>query len=202
MFSLFRPPSPADPGQAFWQWFQREQATLFAPGEDPGAAFCAISRELARVHRGLSFELGPVSEGVRELVISAGGVQDVIPIARALVEAAPAVPGWRIVGLRPRRPGGGEVILGGVRLCCADVRFRAEPDGDRIGVVLHIAGYSPTRDHVHEQAAFLLLDRLLGEEEVASRLGFIEFEPLLDPPEPGLRPIEELASVVGAPAAA
>jgi hypothetical protein len=161
----------------FWNWFQAHDSALFAvkTGNEP---ICGeLSEELHRVHPALTFEFGPVESGRREFVLSADGIKDAFPAVLALGRAAPALSRWTIIRFRPPRPDVTQISVGGLHVDARTVQFLAEPDGDRTGLTVSVPGYKATPKKTYEQAAYLLLDGMLGEYAVETGVGFIEIVP-------------------------
>jgi hypothetical protein len=193
------PLSRTDREQQFWRWFAANSERLkgLSSRDDRGNALIAeIDRELARVHHGLTWEHDP-KEGV--LVISADGNRKLFPAVQKLVAAAPSIPGWRIVGFRQRSLLGDGFSLeySNYKVRFSDPWFRLEPDGTKVGVTLFLPHPQEADRQAIGSAAFLLLDMALGEYDVETKLGFVEWKPLPEQPTAqGLRPFKELPSAV------
>jgi len=187
------------PEGRFWNWFQAHDSALFAvkTGSEP---ICGeLSEELHRVHPALTFEFGPVESGRREFVLSADGMKDAFPAVLDLGRAAPALSRWTIIRFRPPRPDATQVSLGGVHLDARSVQFLAEPDGERTGLIVSVPGYKATPNKTYEQAAYLLLDGMLGEYAVETGVGFIEIV-AAEGRRPGQwRPLTQVREAVRAP---
>lgn len=189
--------STADAG--FWRWFRAHagEAATIKQGSEPIMA--KLAAELRRVDERLVFEVGGIASTAapRELIISAGGLREVFPVVERLVAAAPPIDGWRVIAFRPRKPGhrlqfrdrevGGEELR---------FRFLSPPQAGR---PLDIAVYleTPAVDETSMQIVFLLLDFTLGEFDVATQLGKIEFLPISQAPDDA-RPLTELTAIVDA----
>jgi hypothetical protein len=78
----------------------------------------------------------------------------------------------------------------------ADVTFLAEPDGDKLDLVLYLPDYERTPDHLFEQAGFLFLDRAIGEYDVATHIGAIDFRPAHQRPRDGAHALTELPALL------
>ena len=200
MFGFLRRKAPGSPEDRFWQWFQKHEAELidYDPNTDGHGMVHRVGKELARVHSGLNFEFGGPEGGRKEFVVSAGGIKDVFPAVRRLVEAAPDLPRWKITAFRPRRSDLTDMRLkiGELDLGPEDITFLAEPEGKKLDLVLYLPDYESTPDHVYEQAAFLFLDLALGEYDVATRIGAIDFRPADARPRDGAHALTELPALV------
>ena len=176
VFGLMPLTLPAQsPEATFWQWFQQHEPALLAvrTGREP---ICdQLAEAMQRVKPELTFEFGPLERGRREFVISADGIRDAFPAVQRLAAAAPALDHWTVTAFRPGRPGPHVLEVGSVRVSSEKVLVRAEPDGERTGVTLAIPAYRRSDEKAFEQAGYLLLDALLGEYAVETRIGFIEF---------------------------
>lgn len=73
----------------------------------------------------------------------------------------------------------------------------AEPDGDRVGLILYIKGLSAENEDSAAQASFILLDSALGEYVVEEKIGFIEIIALPDDPKVfSLHPFASIREIV------
>ena len=193
-------PAADSPFDGFWQWFAGAEARLRAAHDgrdseplDLQEAVAEISDRLRRVHPELCFEFGRADDGVYELILSAGGIRSLFPAVSALMQAAPQVPGWRVIAFRPRKDSDYRVCLGGLTLEAEALWYRLSPAEDHADLELHIEGLTTESLEILGSAAFLMLDAALGEYDVATRIGAIDFEPLPDDPAAeGLKPITEL----------
>ncbi len=178
----------------FWAWFQKNSDRLFQFERDQDRVFDDLAAALQRVNPHLTFEFGPVLDGRREFVVSAGGIHEAFPAVRALTSAAPSLSTWQIIPFRQPKSLGLTVHFGDTKLGADDIYFEHEPDGDRIGLRLHVRGYGPETEEVLGQAAFILLDNALGEYVVETRVGYIDLQPLPEPPD-DLEPFGNIRTV-------
>lgn len=112
--------------QRFWRWFQANSARLFAFESDQEVTFHDLTVELHRVNSNLTFEFGPVENGRREFIVSAGGIQAAFPAVRSLVASAPALPAWTVIPFRPPKSLDLRLAIGGLELGVDDLARRAE----------------------------------------------------------------------------
>ena len=169
-----------NPAEDFWTWFQAHESAYYAL--DPTNViererlFDDLSAHLTEVNEELTFEFGPVIDGRRDFVVSAGGTKEAFPAVRDLVEHAPALAKWRVIAFRPRRSPVNTIEFQDVSLDPEKVLVELVPDGDKIGLVVYMNHYTQARNTEFGQAAFLLLDEALGEYDVETKVGFIEFK--------------------------
>jgi hypothetical protein len=83
-------------------------------------------------------------------------------------------------------------------LSAGDLWFVAAHDERQgmIALTIYVRGLTPQNEVGVKQAAFLLLDSLLGEYDIETRVGGIEWKPAPDQPAPPLRSIRELPATV------
>jgi hypothetical protein len=184
--------------QRFWDWFAKNSDRLHDFDEDnQEALFEELGRQLSKIERGLVFEIGPPND-VRELYISADGIEERFPAVERLVAAAPKLPNWQIAAFR--QPGDPEATISFAdqNLGADDIWFKAHRGEGKTDLDLYVRGMESPEDEAIGGAVFLLLDNLLGEYVVAKKIGGIEWHPLpADPKAVGLRPFVELRKVFG-----
>ncbi len=88
----------------FWHWFQQHQDELFDFERDQESTFDRLNAALGAVDDDLTFEFGPVREGMREFVISAAGLKRAFPAVERLYNARPSLDRFHVTAFRPRRP--------------------------------------------------------------------------------------------------
>lgn len=185
--------------EAFWSWFQDNTAFLETYAEDTSTVIAAVGKRLDSVSRDLAFEMGLADDGIYEFIVSAEGIRAVFPEVIALTKAAPSILGWRIIAFRPRKPGGlGQVVrFEGTELGTGALWYRADRREEKLDLALAIEGQDKDSAHGLLGPVFLLLDAALGEYDVTTRIGVIEFDDCpADPAAAGLSPLVDLAAEV------
>jgi hypothetical protein len=189
--------SPVSPEAEFWTWFAANESMLLDVEHDTDHVVEAIFLRLMRVDTALAFDVGPERDGRRQFVVSACGDPLAFPAVLKLVSAAPPLERWTITAFRPRREAKGSFELhGGGMLDLETVRFAAEPAEGRLDVTLFIPAFRRALAEEYEVVGLLLMDIVLGELDVMTRLGEVSVAPL----QPGVesRPLAELPAVVDA----
>src|SRR4051812_44407217 len=130
-----------DPDARFWKWFGENQERLLGWQSDPHGMAEAVIKPLRKVDERLTFEFGPIVNGVGEFIVSADGNRHLFPVVERLVRAAPPLPRWRITAFRPRRPLRA-MRIGERTVHPEDVRFIAYADSPHVGIVLLITGWT------------------------------------------------------------
>lgn len=182
----------------FWEWFRRNSERLFHFEQDQEAVFAELSGALARVSKGLTFEIGvEVKGGQREFIVSADGIRELFPVVQRLVAAAPALPGWTIVAFRQPKSLDFSIRIGEHELGADDVWFSATPEGERTALTLYVRGLTDENRRALAPAVFLLLDSAVGEYNVATKVCGIDSRPLPeDPAALGLQPLPALRELM------
>ena len=187
-----------DKVHAFWTWFSKNEAALYAMQpenvEVREALFDRVSEQLEKVDENLTFEFGPPEHGVRDFVISAAGIRSSFPAVEQLARQAPVLPRWKIIAFRPRRSPVNTLTYADITLIPKDVQVALFRDGKKIGLVLYFKSYSEAQKNAYGQAGYLLLDEALGEYDVETKVGYVEFKKLdADTPPDSVR-LSELAA--------
>jgi hypothetical protein len=169
--------SSAEAERAFWDWFVANEAQLFAIESDPEALRRGLEGRLGAVHPRLTVDVGPLQAGKRELIIGAGGKVAAFETVRSLVAGAPGLPRWTVIALRPRRAPVLPVRAGELEVAPEQVEFALFPQGDRVGISLFFDPKVMEEPDTMRRVGFLLLDQALGEEDVTTRVGTIDWRP-------------------------
>lgn len=180
LFDLFSRKKES-PDVAFWNWFHTNEARLYDFEKEQDRVFADLSRELNKYRADLAFEFGPKVEGVRDFVISADGMKANFPFVIALADAAPELPKWKIIKFRPRREFFVDMRYEDVSVKVDEIRFSIEPDGEKPGITFYFEKYDESQRNPFTAITFLYLDNLIGEFDVATKVGFIQAKHASDP---------------------
>jgi hypothetical protein len=161
----------------FWEWFVRQEGVLFAFEKDQERIFDELAAQLAKVDRELCFEFGPPeargAREVREFVISAGGIKGSFPALVSLAKAAPPLDRFYVTAFRPRRLPTNSIECGGFLVSPEEVEVSLLSDGKQAGLHVFLPD-SVTEESARTVIGYLLLDEVLGEFDVETRVGTIE----------------------------
>jgi hypothetical protein len=169
------------PEQAFWMWFQKNEASLFDFEKDRNKIFDKLAAEMHRVEPHLTFEFGPKKDGRREFTISADGIREAFPKVETLYAAAPPLPRWKIMKFRQRHDLA-DISYGNVIVHSDAVAIKIERTGQKADIELYIPGYSGASRETYIAIAFLLLDQALGEYDVETRVGDVQVKAISEAP--------------------
>jgi len=184
----------------FWRWFgaNAERLSRLQPSRE--RALDDIQEAIHKVDSRLAFDIGIVNGVASELVVSADGNREVFPVVQQLVAAAPAVRGWKVTAFRPRGRPDAVVERKGVVLDARRIRFASRREGSKISLTIFVPrelGAAP--QELLFEATLLLLDRVVGEYYVETKVGAIELALIAENAlDPGGRPLVELPVVVDA----
>ena len=177
----------------FWKWFQKNEAMLYSVEENLNENFAQLSRQIKKVDEHLTFLFGPPQEdGRREFIISANGVAASFPAVEALFAEAPDLPRWVWIKFRPRKDYLEHMTLRGRRHEANQITYRMYEDNGRVGLLLFMEGLTEEDRDFYQHIGFLFLDHILGEYDVETRVGFIEFVPATDDRADGASPLDDL----------
>lgn len=175
LMSVFAGQASASSEIDFWWWFQANQEKLFDFERDQERIFDRLAAEMHKVDSNLTFEIGPKKNGQREFIISADGIRDAFPKVAALYAAAPALPNWIIVKFRPRREPF-DIHFGDHTIQAGTVSVILQPQGEKVGLTMIIPGYNTIEHDTYATIGYLFLDQALGEFDVETRVGEIQFQ--------------------------
>jgi hypothetical protein len=180
----------------FWRWFEDNQLMLKDFENDQDNVIEQLVGELTKVHEDLTFEMSSEKDnGKRDFIISAGGIKSAFPSVEALHDAAPELKDWDIIKFRPRRIVDHSIKLGDRDISYKDVYFRLYPDEKlKVGVVIYIEGFNESEFNVFANIGFLFLDLILGEYDVETKVGHIDFDSTEAADFGKARPVINLAS--------
>jgi hypothetical protein len=178
VFSLFK--KKGSPATQFWNWFQKNDEELFGMRSPQDRIFSDLVGQILRVDRNLVFEFGPEVDGRREFVLSAGGFKSSFPAVIALADAAPHLSRWTITRFRPRRAEITEVQFNGTAILPDAVMVAVLPGIPYVDIIVFLGG-DGMDEKTRGQFGFLFLDQALGEFDVATYVGGVDFKPLSEP---------------------
>ncbi|MBK8470504.1 MAG: hypothetical protein IPL45_12240 [Actinomycetales bacterium] len=185
------------PIAAFWEWWAAEGHHI-DPRRGPSKSTDKLSSRVAAIHSDLAWHFGPGATSEHCLTVSAGGVAELRPVAERWLRAAPPADAtWEFRCSQESDPEALNNVLEieGSKVDLASTRFRVEPVPEELRV--HVGVYHPAfgdlPEPVRQQVAYLVLDWLVGEDDVERWLG--EVETLTEPPQEAVAGSGVLAAV-------
>ncbi len=193
------PAAPADPAPtgkgaaAFWTWFSAHADELHA-NTDLQKTMESISAELEKAYPGVFAEIGKDKDQLL-LVISADGNKKLFPQVQEVYAARPTVPGWKIVAFRQRDPFFA-IEMAGKKIEPKTVKFVGTPAEGKLDIDVYLPGYKKD-DQDMGKLGFIILDHVIGEYDMETKIGGIEFAALEAAPATA-KPLTELPAMVDA----
>jgi hypothetical protein len=188
-------PDPT-PIPAFRLWFQTHLPD-FAALTDPDEPFWDVAlAHLKKLDPHLWFELSGPSDDPRELIITAGGHIPLFPFVEQLVAAAPPLPRWRFIPLKP--PMGFDFIHSyeGLRFDPKAMTFlplRSPSHPGAIAIRVGVPGFRSDIQRQARNAVAVILDTALGERSAATDIHHVEVAaPPDDAASAGYLPLPDL----------
>ena len=169
---------------AFWAWWStvyEQVATEAAAGGPSPERIAEVTEHVAAIGKGLEWELRRRPDpATYQLVVTAGDIAELRSLARRWAQAAPDHPGWSYLSARPAFPAALDSTLaidGGRQVSPAEAEVAARVDQRR--AVVDVVVYHPVFGDLvdaqpREQIATLVLDWLLGEDDVERWIGQVE----------------------------
>lgn len=181
--------------EKFWNWFQENDEMLYTFEKDRESVFDQLASQLHKVDKDLTFEFGPVlSDGKREFIISAGGIQRAFPCVENLFRKAPRLERWIVIKFRQRKNSLHDLSYANKTVKADDVFYMSfkDDDPDKIGLMLFFKDYKEAEEDIWGQIGFLFLDEVLGEYDIETKVGAIVFESTESEHFENAYPIKEL----------
>jgi len=175
LFSSLKSPTAEE---AFWNWFSRNSDRLFQFEKDQNRIFDELSTQMTKVNPDLTFEFGPVQNGRRDFVISAGGIKSSFPKVQSLFAAKPKLDKWNVIAFRPRRTTLHTISYNDLTIKPEQVKYLLFKDEDpnKVGILLLLDGYTDAKRTDFGQVGYLFLDEIIGEYDVEMSVGAIELQ--------------------------
>jgi hypothetical protein len=151
----------------FWRWMSDASAALLDAGGQTVAD--EIEQRLRAVDGRLGVEVSDPGDP-RELIFTAWSDADAFDAARELVAAAPSLPGWQIIALKPPRGFAFGITVEGLDVNAAELMFEplsAPQDPALLGIRIYVSGATDDDDERLARALPLVLETGIGEEAAA-----------------------------------
>ena len=163
----------------FWDWFLTKKTEIeeFIIAEtDDYTIYNELTDKLKSYNDLVIPELTKDTQDNSVLILSCDGKRDGIPYVEKLYESAPKIDKWRIQKFRA--PGHvNKLNYQGLEFKSNDLRIKYDFDGQYYNIKLFIKGYKDNDDRF-KGLAFLYLDHFIGEYNIMTKVGQIEFKKL------------------------
>jgi len=196
----------------FWIWFAANEKILYYIKED-GDLIDTIAAAIRSANSSVRFEIGNRNLNGKKaiIVISAGGIRKNIEIVEEFCKNVPKLKYWKVVKYKQRMPKLYPVYcyveMGLTKyslleddeiydlddvLNPIDIYYTMKKREEKIELKLYIKNYTKYDEKILGTIAFLFLDQALGEYDVMTKIGNIDFLPLTEKEEEACFPITEL----------
>jgi hypothetical protein len=179
--------------KTFWTWFAQNAAALRAD-DNLERTMTRINEQLEPATPGVFGEIGRDGDK-RTLVLTADGAKDLFPLVQQIYAGRPTVEGWTIVAFRPRGTAAEMLQLGRTEMGLGRLKFVASRDGSKLDVRVFIPKYDGSEDM--QKVAYLVLDHTIGEYDMETKIGVIEFDSIDHAPR-AAKPLADLPAAVDA----
>lgn len=169
---------PKTKEEEFWEWFSQNELDLFKAKGIDDVRIQELFKRIKKIHSGLTIEFSPEIEGKKIMAISADGISELFPYVIKLTNEPKLLSKWIVVPFRQRLKNvdGFEIRIGDVVIGGNAVLFVSEQAGGRIDLNIYIEGFDD-KDNAIINAVFLLLDSVIGEYDVVTKVGKVEVKP-------------------------
>lgn len=162
-----------------WDWFSTNNKKLidFLNSDlTDYSTYNEFSEIIQKYNENLFPEITGHESGKYALIITCDGRRDGIPFVEKLCNAAPAFDNWIIE--KYRKPGHTiQLNFNGIEFKADDVRIKYQATRGLYEVKVLIADYKPNDDR-YKSLAFLYLDHFVGEYNVMTQIGLVDFDKL------------------------
>lgn len=179
----------------FWKYFQKNEEKIFNFEKNQEKIFDELASQLHKIDVNLTFEFGPIKHTKREFVISADGIKSTFISVEKLYEQAPQLKLFDVTKFKPRREILNDIQIADTKIKSSDVKYVLLKDENphKIGIILLFENYKDESKDLFGQIGFLLIDEALGEFDVETKVGAIDFTSYESEYYPNSKPLENLA---------
>src|ERR1700677_2463849 len=187
----------ADEIRSLWSWSSSNQSRFCNLEQERENLVPELVEHLRLLSPNLTIEFEAPKNGVREMAISADGVEKDFPLVEQLVAAAPTMQGWHVVAFRqPSKIQGMELKYPGITLDTDRMWMMPIEDDQGFDLIVFFPNYSDDRRNLFINATYVLLDNAIGEYNVVKGIRTLDFQKL--PPvgdRRGILPFVDLPKV-------
>lgn len=187
----------------FWDWFKDNNSKYLKLDEIENEAEYEMLLEdfLKHLHEyceGLYFLIG--GDDKKEIIITAEGDAKYFDDVEKLVSKAPLLPGWDIIAFKPPMEGDFVTNYEGAEIDTSTSWFMPLENSSKpkeLGLKIYIENYSAADRENFLNAAYEVLDTILGEKINAAQVQYVDIEKLpVDIKEQGLIELSKLLEYV------
>ena len=170
----------------FWKWFTKNQQAYLQLNkvedvESKDELQNDLLSKLNDYRKGLFYEIGGQPDGKAALIITAEGNLELFEDVRRLIKKAPKLEKWEFIAFKQPMGSDFKVNYEGLEVDPKSLWFLPLKNIDHpesIGLRIGIPDYNDSNENRYIAAAYLILDTILGEENNAQYLGYVEVNSL------------------------
>lgn len=182
MLSIFRrKENPGSPEQEFWNWFlsNKKKIEKFVDSNHSDySVYELLTKKMRAYHDEIVPELTKTKDDKYVLIITPDGIKAGIEPTIALAAAKPDIENWIVEKFRQPSD---EITLewDGLTYPSSDIEIAAKINHEKEVVDITVFIRNMNKDEKkYQNLAFLYLDHILGEFNVLTKVGYIEFSNL------------------------
>ena len=191
-------------GYRFWKWFAQNRSSYFHLDEkEHDEVEYLLNELLQQLHLycdKLVFQIGGQQPGIKELIISAEGNAEYFDTVEKLVFMAPKLKKWKFIALAPATRLVQAIEYDGLAIDPCNVWFspiEAREEPHLLGVCIYINGFTEDEEQRYYNAAYVILESVLGERSTALDIHYMEVcPPPADPDKEDLFLVETLPAYI------
>lgn len=163
---------------AFWQWFDTNKAQYenLTP-DNQGAKLNVLINMLHKIDPELSVE---ISTETQEIVISAEGDTSRFALVEEIVSKAPPLEEWDVTAFRQPRLEDFTLQYEEITLTPSELYFLPVEDNDQLDIIIYGLGFSKYNYNKLAHYGMIMLDKVMGEYNVATKVRYYDFKDLAD----------------------
>lgn len=174
----------------FWTWFDENKDDVAKKLQSKDnqkiqQTLSEVNKRLGSEYAGVSFLFGKGKgpDAKYHFVATAGGMRENFENVKACAEAAPPMPGWKIIAFKPASESkDSKVRVAEITASASDIMYQIFKLGSGnetgIGVTLYPTGMDESNRKIYQHIAALLLDHTLGEYYAGTKIDSLALQPI------------------------
>lgn len=191
---------------SFWTWFAGKDANLRSIRDADDPFWSTALSQLRQIHPALRFELsGPIhsideTDGTRDWILTVEGNTSLFALVDEVIAAAPELPGWNLVALKPAMGFDFVTTYEGIRfdpklIWFMPLKFENSPSD--LGLRIAVPGFTEDARRITQSALMIMIETGLGERAAALDIQHFQIGTLPSEPETaGYIELPELAPYI------
>lgn len=166
----------------FWDWFVKHEKEFYKAIKEQKAEINflnKVSPKLKELNEGIFPVVGMIDHNIAELVLTPEGSIKHVVYCEEVVNAAPAIAGWKFTALKTA------MDMSSINICMRELEFNTgnikfystniPGYPDEIDITIVYQGYTSSNEELIKKGCYIFLDNLLGELKSISLIDNIRF---------------------------